>query len=153
MNQNTSISRRQAGFTLIEMMIVIGVVSLLMFVAYPSYQNSAKDARRADAQTALVSFAGAMERHFTTNNSYLDAGQTGDTGAPAIFQTATPFDSSNKHYNLTIEAATGSSYTLRASPLGGQADDGFMQLTSIGQRQWDKNNNGSIGTGEFDWNR
>ena len=98
------------GFTLIEVMIVVAIVAILAAVAYPSYQDSVTKSRRADAQGVLMGFAGAMERHYTNENTYTDAG--GIYTAPT--ETA-------KYYTLTIEAADSSTYTLRATPKNSQA--------------------------------
>ena len=65
------------GFTLIELMIAVAIVGILAGIAYPSYQDSVRKSRRADAKGALLGFANAMERYFTENNSYLGAGAGG----------------------------------------------------------------------------
>ena len=147
-------SDQSRGFSLVELMAVIAVISLLLIVAYPSYQGYVKDNRRTEAQSALSGFAAAMERHFSNNNTYLGAGPSGaDTGAPAIYPDEAPLDSQTKYYDLTIHAATISTYTLRATPKGTQVGDGFLELLSTTQRRWDKNDDGTIGVGEYDWQK
>lgn len=144
---------RQGGFTLIELMIVVAIIGILAAVSYPAYQEYVKDSRRADAKTALVAFAAAMERHNTQNNSYLGAAQSGDTGAPAVFSTTAPVGSARAYYNLTIEEATASTYTLRATPIGVQEDNGYLEINSLDQKVWDEDNNDSIDGNEFDWDK
>lgn len=139
---------RVKGFTLIELMIVVVIVSILAAIAIPSYQNQVQKTRRADAQGALTSFANAMERHFTQNNTYLGAANGGaDTGAPdaTVFATQAPLDGDTKYYNLTISAATASSYTLLATPIAGGAQDGdgALRILSSGARAWDEAGDGS----------
>jgi type IV pilus assembly protein PilE len=146
----TYLTKKQSGFTLLELMIVVGIVAILMFVAYPAYQSQVVDAKRADAQTALVAFAGAMERHYTTNNTYLGAASN---KVPTVFPSESPVDSSEKHYDLRVEAATATTYTLQALPKGGQRADGFLQLKSTGQKAWDKNNNNAVGADEYTWEK
>ena len=150
------------GFTLIELVIVIAIMAILASIALPAYQDSIKKSRRADAQGVLMSFANAMERHFTTNGTYAGAGTTdtgddivtgvsdGDTDAPTIFSTTSPVNGGAVYYNLTISAADASSYTLLATATGAQADDGNMQLTSTGLRRWDSDGDG-FGAGDNDW--
>ena len=65
--------KSQRGFTLIELIIAIAIIGLLAGIAYPSYTESVNRAKRAQAQTAIVSLAQAMERYFTANNTYVGA--------------------------------------------------------------------------------
>ena len=146
----------QQGVTLMELMIVVAIIGILTAIAYPNYQEYSKNARRTDAQGALTGLASAMERHFTANNSYLGAAAAGaDTGAPAIYATQSPLDGTPKFYNLTIQAGiTATTYTLRATPINGQAGDGLIELLSTGQKRWDKDNSGdATGAGENNWNK
>ncbi len=127
------------GFTLIELMIVVAIVGILAGIAYPSYQEQVRSSRRAECGGALMGLANAMERHFTTNNSYLGAGTTaGNTGTPTIYNTQCPIDGGTATYDLTINTVTQTTYTLYASPIAGapQAGDkcGTFTLTSIGVR-------------------
>ena len=62
-----------SGFTLVELLVVIVVISLLAMVAIPSYQNSIAKARRVDAQAALSSLSSAMERWFSEKGTYIGA--------------------------------------------------------------------------------
>lgn len=144
--------KKQRGFSLIELMIVVVIISILATIAVPSYQETVRESRRSDAQWALTAFASAMERHFTLNNTYEDAAKDGNTGVPTIFATEAPLGGADKFYDLTIQAAQATAYTLRATPKNAQAGDGLMELTSTGIQRWDENNNGDKGdTGEQDW--
>jgi len=128
---------QQNGFTLIELMVTVAIVGILAGIAYPSYQDSVMKSRRADAKGALLGLANAMERHFTARNTYLGAGTIdGDTGSPTIFSATSPVDGGTPYYNLTINAATASTYTLHAAPTGAQANDkcGTLSLTQTGVR-------------------
>jgi type IV pilus assembly protein PilE len=133
-----------AGFSLIELMVAVAIVGILATVAYPSYQNHVQRTRRADAQGALMGLAGALERHFTVNNTYLGAAAGGgNTGAPAIYPTEAPLDGNTKYYDLRIDddpAPTVSSYTILAIPKGAQAGDacGTLSLTHTGVRGADQ---------------
>ncbi len=147
------------GFTLIELMVTVAIIAILAGIAYPSYQGYITRSRRADGFSALQQFAAAMERYYTTNGSYLGAAAGGgNTGAPAVpgtFQKATaPLDSSAVYYNLTIQAATASTFTLRATPVNSQAGDGIAEITHTGRRGWDQNNDGDTAdAGEADWDK
>ena len=136
----------QAGFTLIELMVTVAIVGILAAIAYPSYQDSVRKSRRADASGVLLGLANAMERHFTETNSYCDAGGAGgvnscfagatdtgvnDTGTSSIYTIPT---NTTTYYTITISAVTASSYTLSAAPTGAQTGDscGTLTLTQTG---------------------
>jgi type IV pilus assembly protein PilE len=130
----------QRGLTLMELMIVVAIIGILSAIAYPSYQDQTRKARRADARAALLGLAQAMERRATETGSYRGgagtAGTPADTGAPRIYATQSPVDGGAALYNLTISAATAATYTVQAAPTGVQTGDrcGTLTLTHTGVR-------------------
>ena len=86
--QNTEFSRfvfkqRAAGFTLIEMMIVVVIAAILASIAIPSYQAQIRKSRRTDAKTAVLDLAGREEKYFSLNNTYTNsAANLGYTSFP-----------------------------------------------------------------------
>ena len=127
--------KKQQGFNLIELMIVVAIIGIVAAVAYPAYQEQVRESRRADCAGALTSLGSSMERFFTVNNTYLGAGAGGgNTGAPTIFSTTCPVDGGAANYNLTIQAATASTYTVQAAPVGRQTADecGTLTLSNTG---------------------
>lgn len=128
--------KKAAGFTLMELMIVVAIVGILAAIAYPSYMDSVRKARRADAKAALSNAAQALERFYTERNSYLNA-TLGD-GAGAIFPDHSPSDQAHggAYYLLSITNQGAGTYTLNASPTGGMAADacGTLTLDHLGQK-------------------
>lgn len=123
------------GFSLVELMVVVAIVAVIAAFAYPAYLDQIRKTRRSDCSGALTSLGSAMERHFTVNSTYLGAAAGGaNTGAPAIFATSCPVDGGDATYNLTIQAATASTYSLQAAPTGPQSGDkcGNFTLTNTG---------------------
>ena len=111
-----STSRRQRGFTLIELMIVVAVLAILARIAFSSYQNSIVKSRRSAAEACLLEEAQYMERYFTTNLTYVNADSTANW--PTL-QCATAISA---HYTLakpTIDSAKPREYTLTAAPVSG----------------------------------
>jgi type IV pilus assembly protein PilE len=122
--------RGGAGFTLIELMIVVAVVALLARIAYPAYMDSVRKARRSDARIALVNASQALERYNTEKNTYV--GATFGPGASDVYKA----QSENGYYTLSAGVPTLNAYTLTATPAGGQAVDkcGSFTLTQAGVR-------------------
>ncbi len=148
---------KSSGFTLIELMVTVVIIGILAAIAYPSYQDSVKQSRRAAAQAALLSLGNVLERVFTQNNTYTPGGAAPTLGTAAgdIFPAQAPLEGASKQYNLTISAATATTYTVRATPISGtsQASDGMLELDGTGAKRWDKNNDGSFGASEKTWGK
>ncbi|MGO1503151.1 MAG: type IV pilin protein [Marinobacter sp.] len=150
--------RQSNGFTLIELMIVVAIIGIIAAIAYPSYTQYVERARRSDAQGALMGLAAAMERHRTTNGSYMGAGSP-HSGAPSIYPDESPIDGGTKFYDLSIDDGRkikdieDTEYVLIAEPKNAQAGNGMLVLKHTGARGWDENDDGDIDdAGEDSWN-
>jgi type IV pilus assembly protein PilE len=119
--------RALGGFTLIEVMIVVAMIGFLATVALPSYQNSIRKARRADARSTLVTTAQLMERYATEHggSGYATATLSTLPGPTVVAKPA----SDNGYYLLTLSNLTATTFTLRAAPQAGQASDGCATFT------------------------
>ena len=93
--------QQNAGFTLIELMIVLAIVGIISAIAYPAYQNQVMKTRRGEAKAALTALAQAMEEAYTNTMDYTAAGL--GTDANAIFPDKTPLDGQQKFYKLSID--------------------------------------------------
>ncbi len=140
---------RQRGFTLIELLIAVAIVAILSAVAVPLYSQYQLRTLRTTGQSDLQLCAQGMERFAGINFTYEGAADGGgDTGAPAsnVCSATSPSAGGDTIYNLSIQAADGDSYTLRATPVAGSlvAADGMLELDSSGDRRWDRNNDGDF---------
>ncbi|WP_202922860.1 type IV pilin protein [Pseudoxanthomonas daejeonensis] len=115
-----------AGFTLIELMVVVAVVAILAAIAVPSYQEQIRKSRRAQAKADLVEYMQGGERFFTVNNTYvgyaLPNGQSPrEAGATA-------------RYTLAASTQTATQLVLTATAVGPQASDrcGDLSVSNTG---------------------
>lgn len=108
-------------------MIVVAMISILAAVALPSYQESVRKARRADARSALATTAQLMERYATERgvSGYSTATLSATPGPTVVTKPA----SDNGYYLLSLANLTATTFTLRAVPQGGQASDGCATFT------------------------
>ncbi|MCE9614979.1 MAG: prepilin-type N-terminal cleavage/methylation domain-containing protein [Lentisphaerae bacterium] len=65
------------GFSMVEIMIVLGIVGILLAVAVPSYKKARTDAKRKEAQAELQMLATAIRQlmwdtHFVPNGYEID---------------------------------------------------------------------------------
>lgn len=120
--------KKQTGFTLIEVMIVVVIIAVIAAIAMPSYKNSVQKTRRADAKEALVRLAAAQERYFFSNNSY---------NIDEVALGAENNHSKDGHYviNVTeIECGTDNvrpCFTITATAQGVQLPDSLCRVFSI----------------------
>jgi type IV pilus assembly protein PilE len=119
--------QRARGFTLVEMMITVAIVTILAAIAYPSYVNQVQRTRRTDGKSALMDMAQQLERCHTRFGRY----DSDDCDVEL------PFDSTEAFYSVDAVSITASTFTLAATPQNQQADDttcGVLHLTSAGQQ-------------------
>lgn len=152
------------GFTLIEVMITVAIVTIIAAIAYPSYRDSVLKGKRAEGRTALIELLQQQERYMTQRNCYLGF-TTADTGiatatAPSpstacggVTAASVPFKTFSgstlqaSAYLLSADTcltATGATTTLSiaecvravATPRGAHTDPGAgsLRLTSTGSK-------------------
>jgi len=70
------------GFTLIEVVVVVGIIAIIAAFAYPGYKSQVNKTRRSDAHAALTTKVALQERWFTQSNSYTNnMSNLGGTGS------------------------------------------------------------------------
>ena len=112
-------SRRVQGFTLVEMVIVVLIISVLAAIAYPAYQNHVIKTRREAAKGCLLEMQQFMERYYTTNLRY---DQPMGGGAAVALPPCQAGADVTTHYQVALDGApTRTAYRLRAVPQGRQA--------------------------------
>ena len=109
------------GFTLIELMIAVAVVGILLAVALPSFLDSIRKGRRAEAFAALSAIQQAQERWRSNNPLY---------GTLSNLTIAS--STSGGNYTLAVTANTATGYEATADGSGsGQRNDGQCTKLSV----------------------
>ena len=124
------------GFSLIELMVVLAIVAILAAVAYPSYENSVRKTRRADAKESLTRAASMQERHFFTHNQYTaSSNDVGGNSSTEGYYTVTILGNS---VNCTTGGVSYPCFTMVATAAGAQAADktcGQFSIDHTGRRR------------------
>jgi type IV pilus assembly protein PilE len=142
--------RLSKGFTLVELMITVIILSVIVGIAYPSYQNYTTQNR--------------LEKYFSVCSSYPLAGAAGLMQPwPGNGSSQCPPDdltqglglpdvnSPDGHYTILLSTTqdalgnacaggNGTCFTVTATPtVGGlQVGNGRLRIDSAGRRLWDK---------------
>jgi type IV pilus assembly protein PilE len=105
-NQRPHSQRRQAGFTLIEVMITVAIVAILSMVALPSYREYVIRGNIPEATSRLATKQVQMEQAFQDNRTYVGgAGCTADT-------------TSSKYFDFSCAGVSATGFTLTATGKG-----------------------------------
>lgn len=109
---------RASGFTLIEMMIVVAIISILASIALPAYSDYIRRGRVAEATSGLASARVEMEQWFQDNRQYSGAALCGATRSGSFFDFSADATCTASAYTLTARGKNGMdgfSYTIDQS--------------------------------------
>ena len=127
---------KSKGFTLVELMVVVSIISILAAVAIPNYLENIQRGKRSEAKAVLGQMQNWMERYYTENGRYNQnqLGQPLDVANLAF--PSSPGGAAPARYLITIENLAANAYTLVATPVAEMAGDqcGAYTLTSQGAR-------------------
>jgi type IV pilus assembly protein PilA len=119
----------EAGFTLVELLVVMLILGLLAAIAIPSFFNQRDKAKDADAKESVRTAETAMETYATDNDGFYTSASTAIlngieatlTDAPNPVQVAV--DADGEGYQVSVESETGNVFTIDRN------NDGTTDLT------------------------
>jgi type IV pilus assembly protein PilE len=127
--------RREAGVTLMELMIVVAIVGILAAIAYPAYTQYVMQTNRTDATKTLQLAAQSLERCYSANFTYVGCTVLGtlmNLGANP------PVPTPNNYYTITVNIADPQDYTMtaaqNAAPQTSDSQCTSFSLASSGQQ-------------------
>lgn len=129
--------RRNLGFSLMEVMIVVGIIAVVAAIAIPGYDYQVRKGHRAAAQSFLTDLANRQSQYLLDARNYA-------VGANALtdLSMAIPTDVS-AFYDIAVETSAGGTapvlpptFRIRATPKAGskQVPDGELVLMHDGTK-------------------
>ena len=99
-------NKRYSGFSLVELLIVLGMVGVLINISYFSYIGHIIKAQRSNAIIAMLDLAAQLEQYYDENYTYVGVKSMGKKP---------------DYYQLEITRADIDGFLIKATPIGVQA--------------------------------
>ena len=106
-----TIKRKTAGFSLMELVVVLAIIATLAGIAIPAYNNHIRRAKLTDGTAILADYRVTLEQYFQDNRNYGPSGGACGVAAPT---------GSNFTYTCnTVGAAPTEAYLVTATSVAG----------------------------------
>lgn len=112
--------KSQSGFTLVELMITIGILAILAAIAYPSYMNYIQRARIEAARAEMADNIRLMEQHYAKNRTMCKSNADKNTNGTCKAMPVPTANPAAEFYDTAIivdkMSKDASSYVITSTP-------------------------------------
>lgn len=129
--------KREVGYTLVELLVVVVVICVLTAIAITVYKKYSIRAHREDVKSGMIQIAQNLQTYKAANGSYTSA----DISNPLIFGgTQYPLRGVG-YYTMGLTVANGG-WVLTATTIDTtmQKNNGLIALNDDGQKCWNNPN-------------
>ena len=112
--------RKDSGFTLIELMIVVVVIAIIASFAIPSYLSQVRKSRRSDATSALGDVQLRQERYRAENPTY---------GTLAQLNSAST--TTNGYYTVSLATMSGNCPNMSTTTAESTSNSYWLQAVAV----------------------
>lgn len=103
--------RNEAGFSLVELMIVVGIIGILASLAMPKMQIFMAKARQSEAKGILANVFALQQSYVVENNTYgstlADIGYSASGNTKAIYEAGAPSDVTASTFKVQANLKSG----------------------------------------------
>lgn len=117
----------EAGYSLLEIMIVIVIIGILALIAIPKFMGVTTRAKMTEAKTMLRQVYTLQQAHYYERDVY---GST--LSAIGFEQSRLVSDGGNARYQIAIETADATTYVATATSVVDYDKDGTMNVWQVG---------------------
>lgn len=106
------IAKKSRGFTLLELLVVIGIIGIIMALATVAYSTTQKSGRNARRKQDLVAIQNALEQYYSANSFSYPSSDC--SLASTHMKSSWPVDPGDSTAYLGVSACTATSYCVCA---------------------------------------
>ena len=132
-NSKPHIDLKIAGFSLVEMLVVLAIMSILFSMIMPAYKQQVAKVRISDAQSLLLQIQSQLERYRFDHHEYPKS-----LAQLRVYQQK-EVESEGGYYKASLSEGAAACdyktcYVLKAEPQNEQVTDSELELHSSGEK-------------------